>query len=375
MSKPEEVKVAEVSLKDTAIQALQRVDVGIADLREQYLGKVYEVTTTVGMDEAKKARAAIRECRYQVPKIAKEAADRLNQLKKDIKGEAERITTALLEIEEPIDAQIKAEEELKEAERVEKARLAAENQRILDDKIIRIAKLPITVVGRPSEEIRNFIETIESRELGVEFTGETRDRAEKAKAEALEEMREILVDAENNEAQDEAQRLADIADAARREDERLERERIQAENDARQAELDAQAKIQAEKQAALDAQMEAFEAEKRAEREKLEAEQESKDAAERARLQAEKKEADRLQKEKEAEARRKAEAQAEVDRKAREKAEAEKKAAEKEKKLALAKLSDATSALKKILAICRGLTQSPVEKLADIELVAEANIA
>ena len=146
-------EIAEYSLKDSALQELSKVDAGLADLRAKYAGKVYEVTTSAGMDEAKKARVDIRNHRYPIPKIVDERKKQLKAIGNEIENEGDRIAIELLELEQPIDAQIKVEEERKEAEKAEKARLAAEAQAVLNAKIIEIGKLPLKCMGKSAEEI------------------------------------------------------------------------------------------------------------------------------------------------------------------------------------------------------------------------------
>ena len=99
-----------------ALAEFSRVEAGIAALTKAYAGVVYDVTTTEGMGAAREARRIIREPRYEVEKVRKDAKAPLLALGKEIDAEAKRITAALLAIEEPIDQQIAAEEARKEAE-------------------------------------------------------------------------------------------------------------------------------------------------------------------------------------------------------------------------------------------------------------------
>jgi colicin import membrane protein len=113
-----------------ALTDINAVSTGIADLTSQYGGVVYEVTTTVGMDEAKAARLAVRTPRYEVERIRKAAKAPLLALGKKLDAEAARIETELLKIEGPIDQQIKVEEARKETER--QAKIDAELKRVAD---------------------------------------------------------------------------------------------------------------------------------------------------------------------------------------------------------------------------------------------------
>jgi hypothetical protein len=206
--------VAEISLKERAMQELSKVDAGIVALKAQYGSKVYDCTKTIDMAQAKADRVAIREVRYQVPKIAESVTKQLNNLKNDIKSEAERIVGELLEIEKVSDDAIKAEEERKSTEKAEKDRLAAEAQKVLDDKIIAIGKLPLTCIGKSIPEVEDLLARLEPHPIGAEFTRENRNRAEVAKTEALDAIRGILagmVRAEEVAAQIKAEQEAEAA--------------------------------------------------------------------------------------------------------------------------------------------------------------------
>ena len=93
----------------------------IAVLREKYC-TVFDVTTTKGMEEAKKARAEVKGYRVALEKVRKEIKAPALERSRLIDEEAKRITAELQAIEEPIDQAIKAEEQRKEDEKAAKAR-------------------------------------------------------------------------------------------------------------------------------------------------------------------------------------------------------------------------------------------------------------
>ena len=132
------------SLEKAALMELNRIEVGITDLKEKYSGLVADAGTTEGMDTLSKARAAIRAVRYKVPKIVEDTTRRLNNLKKSIQVEGERIEKELHLIEDPIHAQIKAEDDRKAAEKeAEKQREETRRAAILD-RMNAIAAIPAT---------------------------------------------------------------------------------------------------------------------------------------------------------------------------------------------------------------------------------------
>jgi hypothetical protein len=364
----------------------------ISKLREKYDGAVYDVSTPTGMAKAVFARKELRDARIALdkkkPEVKREALDYCAKVESDYKA----IRAAVEEYENIPDAVIKAKEAEQEAIKVEKARLAAEAQKVLDDKIIQIGKLPLTCIGKTIPEIQDLLARLEPHPIGAEFTGESRNRAEAAKTEALEAIREMLagmVRAEEIAAQVKAEQEAE---ASRLESERIEREaaeKIQREAmPAQQAELDEQKRLQdienerikeevavsAAKFAAERAAFEAQQAGARKAQEVIDQIAREKEEAELAgklmKEQIEREEAARIQKEAAVEAEKKA-ALAEKERLAAEKL---RKAAEKKQLLAEAKCADAATAFKKILDICQDEDLSDKEARDMIALVSEGNL-
>jgi hypothetical protein len=225
-----------------------RVEAGLAALREKHANVVYPVATTAGMEDAKAARAEIRAGRFAVEKLRKNAKTPLLQIGRRIDQEAIRITEAILEVEQPIDDQIKAEEARKAADR--EAKRAAEVERLRLEA---------------AEKLR-----IEQEQLEAQ-------RAEIARHQALLAEERARIDAEAaaarkkaDEEAAEARREAELELAAQRK--ALADERAKADAEARRV-ADAQAaeaKRLADAQAAVDAQQRAIEAERQKAREEAE---------------------------------------------------------------------------------------------------------
>lgn len=214
-----------------------RVEAGLASLREKHGNVVYPVATTAGMADAKAARAEIRAGRFAVETLRKTAKTPLLQIGRRIDQEAIRITQAILEVEQPIDDQIKAEEARKVADR--EAKRAAEVERLRLEA---------------AEKLR-----IEQEQLEAQ-------RAEIARHQALLAEERARIDAEAAEAR----REAELEMAAQRK--ALADERALAEAEARRV-ADAQAaeaKRLADAQEEIDAQQRALERERQKAREEAE---------------------------------------------------------------------------------------------------------
>lgn len=218
--------IARANLKEAeaAITEFDRVQAGIADLKTKYEGVIFPVATTAGMREAVAARAAVREPRLATEKARKAGKAPLLALGKIIDEKAKWITAELVAIEDPIDEQIKAEEARKEAERQAKAN--AERKRIAahQEMIGSIRERALRMRGESSLSILSDIKALEECSVSADEFEEFADAARKAKAETIEELHALYASA-----------IAREEAAAKAEEDRIERERLQAEEAARLA--------------------------------------------------------------------------------------------------------------------------------------------
>ena len=164
--------IEEVKTTTTEIAEYSEVDAQIALLREQYEGKVYDVTTIKGMDVARRDRAVVRTVRTQVEKIRKAIKAPVLARGRAIETEAKRITGEIIKIEQPIDDLIKAEElrKYEEKDRREKAetkRVEAHQQVILE-----IQQWPVQIIGKDAADIQEIINELDAEDLSglEEFT-------------------------------------------------------------------------------------------------------------------------------------------------------------------------------------------------------------
>jgi colicin import membrane protein len=213
----------ELSEVSKAVAEFDRVGAGLAALREQYGNVVYDVTTTAGMADAKAARVAIREPRYEIERIRKAAKAPILALGKKLDTEAARITSELEKLERPIDSAIKAEEDRKEAEK--QAKIEAEQKRVSDiqARVENMRTLALSLAACDSPAISRGIAHAEKWVIDASFE-EFQQAAQDAKDAAL-----------NRLGQMHAAALAHEAEQARIKEERAELERLRAAEAARQA--------------------------------------------------------------------------------------------------------------------------------------------
>jgi hypothetical protein len=239
----------------------------IAVLREKYC-TVFDVTTTKGMDEAKKARAEVKGYRVALEKVRKEIKAPALERSRLIDEEAKRITAELQAIEEPIDEAIKAEEQRKEDEKAAKAKAEAARLAGIAAKVSALRHLVSLIANQPAAIISAELEKVQKLELSEAEYQEFMPDALEALTEARKDLQAALNTRLLYEAEQARIKAEQEAEAARIKAEREELAKLREIEAARQAE---QARIEAEARKAeaarLKVEREAQEAELKAQRE------------------------------------------------------------------------------------------------------------
>ena len=184
-------------------------------LADTYGGLVFEVTTTKGMNEAKAARKEVRGYRTALENKRKAIKAPALQRCRDIDDEAKTITAALRKLEDPIDKQIKAEEQRKEREKEEADRKERERVAKIRADIDSIKLGPGNLIGQPFAELQAAAHDLRMQPIGEERYAEFTQEALAAKQQAM-------------------QQLGSMIDAAKAQEELAELKRQQAEAEATQ---------------------------------------------------------------------------------------------------------------------------------------------
>lgn len=246
----------------TAIQEYTATEAALATLAERYKGVVFDVTKVEDMLAAKDARREIRNYRVALEKMRVTLKADVLERGRQIDGEAKRITAALESLENPIDEQIKKEEQRKED-----IRLAAE--RALQEKMAAEER-----ARREAEEAKMAAERAEiaRRQAALDAAEEERKQLEADLTKKIEEARrEARMKIEEEERQ---------ARMAREEADRVARQQRQAADEMARAKLEEEAEAARKAHAAEDARL-------AAERRRLEDAQRQEREAEEARQKAE----------------------------------------------------------------------------------------
>lgn len=271
----------------TVLVEYSRTEAALAALREKYSGAQFDLTTTAGDKAARAARLDLKTLRTSLEAKRKELKAPAVEFGRKIDDEAKRITAEIVALEDPIDAQIKADEKRRDDERIERERIIAERAAGFRAKIDAIRACVAKSQGLPSERISNGIAQIEAMSVDAQTWAEFADEAAQAKSMTLAAMLNLRDSAKAREEE-----------AARVEAQRLENERIAAEQRAAAEAIAAQQRALAEQAAALAAQQKAIDdAKAKAERKEREAKEAAALAEQMARLEREREAEEKAQRE------------------------------------------------------------------------------
>lgn len=230
-----------LSIKETVLAQFKEAETTITTLAERYRDVAYDVKTPKGMKDAIAARADLRDNgRLFLTRAETRIKGEVNDLKRVMADEVERLVAIVKPVEEAVDAQIKAEEQRKAAEKAERERIEAERVAKHRANIDKLKSYVERAKGQPLENIEKAIEVLANFPIGEEYE-EFLAEAQAARLATVEALRAMVAA--------ERERIAKEAEAAR----------VAAELAAARAELEAlrQKQAEAERETAFEQQAEA----------------------------------------------------------------------------------------------------------------------
>ena len=249
----------------SSIEEYNKTAAALVELETRYKGVRYEVTTKLGLLAATTARKELRTLRVALENKRVEIKAPALKRTQEIDAEAKRLTKAIEALEDPIDAQIKEEEQRKEndrlaAERAEQEKREAEQRAIREaeerklqaerdalakrqaeiDRVEREQReLAAAAQRKIEEDARASRLKIEQEERAARLAREEQDRIARAERDEADRIIRGIQEAKELELQRERDRLAEerlVAEAAQRQarerDEalaKIERDRVEAE--------------------------------------------------------------------------------------------------------------------------------------------------
>lgn len=253
-----------------AIKEYSATEAALNELRQKYHGVQFDVVTTAGDKAAREARQTLVKLRTGLEAKRKELKGPALEYAKRIDTEAKRIETAIRELEEPIDAQIKAEEARKAAEKAEKERIERERVAGIRSKIERIKGVAFESRNDDSEQIALTLFDVKSLQITEDEYAEFTAEAKQAQALSVVELEDLLQEVKAREvaAAEMAAQRAELERMRKEQEAREAKERAEREEEARK--LAAEREELARQRAELEAQQRAqAEAAKKAEDERI----------------------------------------------------------------------------------------------------------
>lgn len=224
----------------TAIAEYSPTAAALNDLRARLENVAYDLSTGKGMDVAKKDRAEVRGLRVALEAKRVELKAPALERSRLIDAEAKALTAELVALEQPIDAQIKAEEGRKAAEKAAKEQAEREAAAKVQTRFDDLRDVVGLMVGKASNVIACTYNDVAKFSPTLEDFGDRAGEAAQAKAQVLAKLEEMRVAAEAHEAE-QARIEADRQELAHQRAEqeardKAERDRLAAERAAFEAE-------------------------------------------------------------------------------------------------------------------------------------------
>lgn len=171
--------IAPLSIKDTVLAQFSEAQQAITALASRYQNVAFDVTTPKGMREAVAARADLRDNgRLFLTRAEKRIKGEVNDLKRVMAEKVEELVAIVQPVEDAVDAQIKAEEQRKAAEKAELARIEGERVAAHQASLEKLRGYVAQAKGQPLEKIERAIEVLAATIVGPEwqeFAGQAED--------------------------------------------------------------------------------------------------------------------------------------------------------------------------------------------------------
>lgn len=250
-------------LENGRIAAFNATEAGLATLRAELEGKTFDCSDRAQDAEARIARRELVTLRTTIEQRRKELKAPLLERGRVLDDEAKRITGEVLKLEQPIDAQIKAEEQRRADEKAARERAEAERATKVAKAIDAVRQRTVAMVSADSQAIE-----LELVELTIASPLAGLDATEAETAEAAAVLTQVTASLRT---------LADAAKAREEEAARLQRERAELERQ-RQEEEDRQRQAAADAEAERARQAEADRQAREAEQKKLDEQRRAEEA-------------------------------------------------------------------------------------------------
>lgn len=188
-----------VTVREAALARFTPTETHLLDMAARFKDVAWDTSTPKALADTKAARLEMRqEGRFIIQRLVDSTKTELNDLKKVVEAEGERLIAIIKPAEDGADKAIK-DQETKDEEVKEKKRKAdadAANRKAgFEAKLDTIKGYPEKATGKDSTTIANGIKYVQGLDVSVETWAEFAPRAIEAKAEALKALDALHVKA------------------------------------------------------------------------------------------------------------------------------------------------------------------------------------
>ena len=239
-----EVKLTEIApiTYTAAAVVLDPIEEILVGLEEKHKDVVYDLTTTKGDKEARASRSELVKTRTGAAKAYKLWNAPIKDEQELARKRVADITTRVLALEEPLDAQIKADEGRREVARLERERAERERIATIRSRIDTLVSLPLLAVDMDSEDIAAVIDDVALAEITEERFGEFVQEAREASASTATKLQAMHASAQSREA---------MAKQLLQQQEDIARQRRELEEQAEKLKLDQEAQAERNRQSEI----------------------------------------------------------------------------------------------------------------------------
>lgn len=198
----------------TALSVVANIDKLMA--MSQSTASIRQITNKAGFAEADEGRKALKRMRIAITKRASEATEDAKAFVAAVREQAKALVAVIAPEEDRLAALTEEWSEKEARERAERERAERERVLAITTEINRIMSLPITLLGRRADEMRDAIASLSAIMITTESFGDFTENALEAKIASLDKIGQMLA---NQELVEEAARIKAAEDARRAEEE------------------------------------------------------------------------------------------------------------------------------------------------------------
>jgi hypothetical protein len=184
------VTATALNVVNQQVAARDAIEAGFLIMEERYKNVIYDVTTTAGMDAAKRARAEVRQVRFNVQNATKEVSSKINDVKAGFSSASEKLIERIFRTETPLDEQVKCEEIRKATEKALKEQVERDQAAKVQLSINALV-LDVDLASATADQLSAALADLQSIEISLEIFGGRAGEAQQIQVNTLEQLTKL----------------------------------------------------------------------------------------------------------------------------------------------------------------------------------------